>query len=282
MKIKEYPGSFFRSLEMRFFLRKSRKVYRHTHQADCVVSLTSIPNRLPQIELTIASLLAQSTPPKKIILWLNDSLQDALPRSLASLQRENFAIRFRQGNSSHRKLIFTLSEFSEDVIVTCDDDVMYSKNWLESLMADHFQHPAAVLCHECREVSHDHKGHLKPYREWTTITAPGYTAEGLVPIGYGGVLYPPRSLHRDTLNEALFMELAPKADDLWFRAMSYLQGTEVRKCTQPSEKPIPIIGAKGSSLAKTNIKADGNRQQWLAICRHYDINPGFVEPDCST
>ena len=79
-------------------------------------------------------------------------------------------------------------------------------------------------------------------------------------------------MHADTIREELYMQLAPKADDLWFKAMSLMSGVKVRRPLNPVKKPIPIIGAKGNSLAESNVVLDGNRKQWEAICNHYNLN----------
>lgn len=149
-------------------------------------------------------------------------------------------------------------------------------------MADHKKQPRNIICHECREISFDQNGEPNPYRQWPTIKQAGYSSPALAPIGYGRVLYPPASLHQDTVDKSLYLSLAPKADDLWFKAMGLIQGSSVMKCSEICKKPIPIIGAKGSSLAYSNIKKDGNRQQWLAICGHYNLSPTTLEPLANT
>ena len=90
-----------------------------------------------------------------------------------------------------------------------------------------------------------------------------------MPIGYGGVLYPPHTLFHEVQNRDLFLRLTPRADDLWFKAMSYLAGTQTRRSSQPGQKPIPILGSQKISLQKTNVKKDGNFVQWLALSEHY-------------
>ena len=42
------------------------------------------------------------------------------------------------------------------------------------------------------------------------------------PIGCGGILYPPKCFHKDITNNALFTNLAPHADDIWFWAMAII------------------------------------------------------------
>lgn len=281
MKIKEYPRSIIRALYLKSQgLSKLNKLGRQLASANgelqrtpCLVSLTSIPQRLEYIHLTIRSLLCQNDVSARIVLWLNHELRELLPRSLTKLQSERFEIIFKNQFSSHRKLVFSLDEFKQSVIVTCDDDLMYDSTWLSRLVRDHERFPNDIIAHECREISIDARGELLPYQLWPTSIAKDYSSPNLLPVGYGGVLYPPRALHGDVTNQELYMRLAPKADDLWFKAMSFLNGTSVRRSSNPGKKPVPIIGAKGSSLAKTNILQDGNRIQWEAICEHYDLAP---------
>ena len=271
MKLKEYPLSVINFLKLNFIVRPNHVV----RPAPCIVSLTSIDSRIKTLHFTIKSLLAQTYPPKKIILWLHYDLENQLPKSLLRLKDDIFQIRFRSQFSSHRKLVFSLQEFSDEIIVTCDDDVMYDKNWLKSLYESHLKFPSDVIAQECREISVN-KGKLLPYADWPYNESENITLPNLLPIGYGGVLYPADAMHADTIKEELYMQLAPKADDLWFKAMSLMNGVKVRRPLNPVKKPIPIIGVKGNSLAKSNIIEDGNRKQWKAICNHYNLNH-----DCS-
>ena len=271
MKLKEYPQSIAQCLKLNFTLRVNNVVKR----VPCVVSLTSIDSRVKTLHLVIKSLLAQSYLPRKIILWLHHDLENQLPKNLLCLESDTFQIRFRSQFSSHRKLVFSLQEFSDEIIVTCDDDIMYDKNWLQSLYESHLKFPSDIIAQECREIIVK-KGKLLPYKEWTYIEAENITLPNLLPIGYGGVLYPAGAMHADTIREELYMQLAPKADDLWFKAMSLMNGVKVRRPLNPVKKPIPIIGAKGNSLAESNIVRDGNREQWQAICNHYNFNPNCI------
>lgn len=269
MKIKEIPVSFIKSLQ----LSLQRQKIERLKGIPCIVSLTSIESRLPTLSLVIKSLLYQSCLPSKIILWVNHELESMMPKNLLALENDIFEIRYRYKKSSHRKLVFPLQEFADEITVTCDDDVMYDKNWLKSLYESHLKYPSDVIAQECREISLE-KGKLLPYVDWPYNENENITLPSLLPIGYGGVLYPAGAMHADTIREDLYMQLAPKADDLWFKAMSLMNGVKVRRPLNPVKKPIPIIGAKGNSLAKSNIVQDGNRTQWLAICNHYQINPG--------
>jgi len=270
MKLKEYPSFIYHAARVSFLPNRAQD--ESVSMADCIVSLTSIPSRLAGLHLTIASLLLQDVRAKKIVLWLHNDLKESIPPRLAKLEGKRFEIRFRDHYYSHRKLIYALKEFGNDTIVTCDDDVIYRKTWLSSLLEDYQKYPEYIVAHECRELTYDSDGMLLPYSQWNDSLAFGRTGSCLVPIGYGGVLYPPGSLHSDVLSDSLFMNLAPRADDLWFKAMSLLAGTPVRRSTNPPLKPVPIPGTKKHSLGLRNVKKDENRKQWLALSEHYELH----------
>lgn len=97
----------------------------------------------------------------------------------------------------------------------------------------------------------------------------------ILPIGAEGVLYPPGSLDPRFENEKLFMELAPKADDLWFKSMSLLQGTACRLAANRYKNAIPIMGSQKSSLKHINIKKDYNTAQWQQLVSFFELD---IEP----
>lgn len=270
MKLKELPVSWWTA---RKFARLSAADLKDAQvpRLPIIVSLTSIPSRLGIIHFTIRSLLAQSYPAEKIILWLNDSLRDQLPQSLYELEGDVFEIRYVNLTCSHRKLIHSLELYPEKTIVTCDDDLMYDATWLHRLYQSHILHPQDIIAHECRLITFLAPGQPAPYAEWKTEARTDISEPWLMPIGYGGVLYPPHCLYSDVQNRELFLQLTPKADDLWFKAMSYLAGTNTRRSANPGKKPVPIISSQKDSLKKTNVRLDGNYQQWLALCKHYDF-----------
>lgn len=270
MKLKELPLSWWTAWQLQRL--PLQQLHRGTAELlPLVVSLTSIPSRLPIIHYTIRSLLNQERKAEKIILWLHHELQHKLPDSLQSLTGDLFEIRYVDLYCSHRKLIHALAAYPDKVIVTCDDDLMYSPTWLTRLYHDHLRYPQQVVAHECRLIKFNALGAPEAYSQWTTESRTDVSETWLMPIGYGGVLYPPQSLFDDVLKSDLFLQLTPRADDLWFKAMSHLAGTATRRSSNPGEKPIPIIGSQKISLKKTNVQQDGNYQQWLALCKHYGL-----------
>lgn len=236
-----------------------------------IISLTSIPSRLKAVALTVRSLLAQDVAAQKVILWLHHSLRQQIPPVLAELEGDIFSINYVDLTCPHRKLVHTLALYPEAIIVTCDDDIMYSRDWLQRLYQDHLRYPRAIIAHESRKIEFEPDGLPKPYHQWPIVEQCDFTHPWLISIGYGGVLYPPGTLHEDVLQPELFLALTPRADDLWFKAMSLKAGTQVRRSSVPGQKPTPIWGTQQVSLKRTNVRGEGNTEQWRLLYAHYDL-----------
>lgn len=262
MKVKEIPFSLFHSIRLRYLGAKSERP-----RLPVIVSLTSIPSRLSILDIVINSLLDQDKPPKLIILWLNKSLKDKLPKRLTKLQSEFFSIRYCDGTSSYRKLLPTLKEYADDTIVTCDDDMIYPSNWLGHLYHCHLEHPNKIVSQVGRLIKREESSELLPYKSWPFIRYE-HTQSNFLAIGYGGVLYPKNTFTHQIFDEQLYMRLCPKADDLWFKTMSFLNGKEVI-CASEKARPLPIFRSQQVSLNSSNIDEDRNRLQWQSLCDHF-------------
>ncbi len=274
MKLKEFPGSIWRAFQL------SRVSIQSLHNESApslpiIVSFTSIPSRFHVIHLTVRSILAGSHKPEKVVLWLHESLQQRVPESIVTLIGDRFEIRYVADDCPHLKLVHSLQSFPEKLIVTCDDDLMYAPGWLNALYQDHLKYPADIIANECRAVAYDEAGGVRPYYYWYKENKKGATYDAILPLGYAGVLYPPHCLHDDVCKADLYLKLAPKADDLWFKVMALLKGTIARCTSHPVAKPIPIFNSQSVSLKATNVKQDGNRLQWEAIANHYQL-PAFA------
>ena len=132
----------------------------------------------------------------------------------------------------------------------------------------HLQTPNQVLAQVGRLICRQQQQVL-PYIAWSFIKERQQdVAAQFLPIGFAGVLYPPSALSEQVFDEALYQRLCPKADDLWFKAMSSIHGISAR-CVGLKAKPIPIMRSQQVALNASNIDQDRNRQQWLALCEHF-------------
>ncbi|WP_188371064.1 glycosyltransferase family 2 protein [Muriicola marianensis] len=270
MKVKEIPESLYQTLKLRYGTRYGPGSSSKP-QVPVVVSLTTIEPRLRLVDLVIRSLLTQSVAPKKILLWIHESLLTKLPPRLTSLQNEIFEIRPTPLHCSHKKLIHSLEAYPSERIITCDDDLMYRPQWLQRLYEESERYPRAVIGNQTRTIRTDAQGNFLPYEQWPVDLPEQDASPWVLPIGAEGVLYPPGSLNPLYSRDDLFLKLAPKADDLWFKSMSLLNGTVCRPASNSGKKGIPIMGSQKFSLKHENIKKDLNSVQWRQLVDHFDL-----------
>ena len=195
-----------------------------------IISLTSFPQRMYEIHYTLYSLLTQTVKPAKVVLWLGteqfpDGEKD-IPQKVLKLKENGLVIEWHKNLRSYTKLVPSLKKYPNNIIVTADDDIYYEKDWLEKLLKSHKENKNCIICHRAHRVKFDREK-LAPYKKCPKKIKGGKASYLNFLTGVGGVLYPQNSLHKDVLNEELFTELAPKADDVWFWAMAVLNKTKI-------------------------------------------------------
>lgn len=203
----------------------------HGLESELIVSLTSYGPRLPTLHLTLKSLLEQTVVPDQVIVWIAEHEIDAIP---AKAKIFDGVVEFRacEDIKSYKKLIFALEEFPDAYIAIADDDVYYHRQWLQLLVDAVDPDLAEILCHVAYRFHSDSSGQIAAYDEWSSDVQDLYARTpsfDLLPIGGGGVLFPPGSLHADVTDKRLFTQLCPHGDDLWLYAMARRLGTPVRK-----------------------------------------------------
>lgn len=242
-----------------------------------IVSLTSYGRRVEKgiVYYTLVSLLKQTKQPDKIVLWLDSTTwsEKKLPKCLQQIRNYGVDILFCKDIRSYTKLIPALREFPEDIIVTVDDDVYYSSHLLELLYNAYIQDKSKIYCIRALEPLFAENHNLCHYNDW--IEKP-LDSPFTFPLGVGGVLYPPHSLHPDVCNEDLFMRLCPLADDVWFWMMAIRRGTirqriSYQKYKNYSFDMIYQYFHKGSALTHSNSQQHMNDIQIENLFEYYGI-----------
>lgn len=275
MKLSEIPKSIITSLKM-LGIPTSKLGAAPVKKIPVIVSLTSIPTRLRTLHITIRSMMQQEYQPELIVLWLQEDLKNQIPKRLSKLQGALFQIRYSAYGFSHRKLIHSLEAFPDKAIITCDDDVIYQSDTLKIIYEEHLKFPNQIIGNRCRQMTYEN-GKITSYGKWPFVVDPPVQGPHNMPVGSFCVLYPSGSLHQDVQDVALFTQLAPKADDLWFKAMAILNGTLSLQNSNRPEVPVPIIGTQFVALKKVNKGQDFNRVQWEQICSHYQLSEGKIK-----
>lgn len=239
-----------------------------------IVSLTSFPARIRTVSYTIESLLSQEYKPDKVVLWLAESQfprkSKQLPRKLLALQEYGLTIKWTSDIRSYKKLIPSLKEFPEDIIVTTDDDVYYRPDWLKKLYTSYLLDKNAIHCHRAHLIKLDNYGNISPYNKWGNETVRGpYQGFDILMTGVGGVLYPPHVLYKDSTNESIFYSIAKNADDIWFWAMAVLQHTKINVVADNDSDCDPVFIIRDESL--WDINQGGNND--IVIANLYGYYP---------
>ena len=243
---------------------------------ELVVSLTTIPQRINTVHLTIESIFQQSTKPDAVILWLDEDNfdEESIPWMLRKLESRGLEIKFCEDIKSYKKLVFTYEERPEAAIVTADDDLVYPSTWLEKLYKRHLEEPSCVICHRGHWVTLDQKGKVLPYSEWGYETKSEGPSYNIFPTGSGGVLYPSGVLHDQVSNKDAFLKLCPSEDDLWFKAMTMLNHRKtccVAGGMMSDANAILIRGSQVVALCHANVKDDGNYEQIKKVFEEFDL-----------
>ena len=173
-----------------------------------IASLTSFPQRIEIIHNTIATLLTQTLKPDKLILWLAEeqfpNKENDLPQSLLNLIDFGLTISWCEDLRSYKKLLPTLAEHPNDIIITFDDDIYYPNNTIEILYNSYLQEPKSIHTNRARILYlKNNELYSRPLGEtiWSNNRVSSYLNKV---TGCGGVLYPPNSLNNKVFDKESF------------------------------------------------------------------------------
>ncbi len=227
-----------------------------------VVTLTSHSGRIRHAFAAIESIGRGLLKPSRIILYLDKKNERAaLPASLTSLASRGLEIHFCEDVGPHTKYYpYLLTEPNLDLpLVTADDDKLYEKDWLATLLARWRQEPDLIHCFRAREIRVGQHG-IEPYWNWPVCSSDQPSLLHFA-TGVSGVIYPPS--FQKILKEAgdVFRDLCPKADDIWLHVMALRHGYQVRQINRYSIEYPGIPGSSRYALRRTNVDDNGNDVQ---------------------
>jgi hypothetical protein len=178
---------------------------------------------------------------------------------------------------SYKKLVFTVEEDPDRFIAIADDDVYYKFDWLEELVQGFRPGVRNSSCHITFRFHKAAGEGLAPFLDWE-IDPQDYEvrspAANVLPIGVGGILYPPNAFNGDIVRRDLFQQLAPHSDDIWFYAMARLNGILPLKV---GGRFVQILWPDTQRVSLWSSLAPGRSDQAIeALTRHY--GPSLFEP----
>lgn len=188
-----------------------------------VVSLTSIFDNLRRLENVLKSLLQQTMKPDAIVVFLSIEpylMDKGFPEyRIPTWLDEMVEVRWVKNNGPYRKLLPLLKEmWDEDVcIITCDDDTVYSKDFVKNLVVK-YKEEGCCVAYRCKYWS--------PGSSYNEMKAPVNKDILNFHTGKGGVLYHPKMFHGTDVFSSKFLKLCPTNDDIWFNFWRMKAGIE--------------------------------------------------------
>lgn len=227
-------------------------------KTEVVVSLTTHSYRIHDVHLAIESIMQGTLLPNRIILWLSNEYKDTpLPITLQNQMKRGLEIRYCKDVRSYTKLIPAIREFPDSAIITIDDDIFYPIDMLEHLINAYNSSDNCICANYVQIIPNDLKNNYISFLEWSL--AQGQMGDSLLLYyqGFAGVLYPPRSLDEEVLNEEVFLDICKFADDVWFNAMSLKKGTKVRCANPKLGVQKSVVNQDVQSIALLNVNNNG-------------------------
>lgn len=220
-----------------------------------IVSLTSYPARIEYVHLAIKSLMLQTVKPDRILLWLAEEQfpDKILPQNLIDLQKFGLEICWTNDIYGHKKYFYPVKEQkANEVVITYDDDLIYSERSIERLIKTHKKYPKCLVCERGQTIN---EKYLNNPGRWKTISSLGVTKPtySMNPSPGGGCLIPYKAFFEDAGKEDVIRELAYKNDDLWYMFMCAQNGTRMIKTRKFHKTFTAIEGSQVEQMATENI-----------------------------
>jgi len=241
-----------------------------------IVSLTTIPSRVRYLEEFSRSLLRQTVSPDRIELNLPHEYKRRKFTDLELAQVPScFDVHRCDDVGPATKLLPTLKRYweSDAVIIYCDDDRVYSEDWIERFLRYAEENPSCAIADECLPIESVRVSRLGATRDWKYrlkraaslgVYRP-YHFDGTkfpdIAEGFGGVLVRP-----DFFNERVFdvPDQCWPVDDVWLSANIRSSGHEIVRYPrnlQQRSYPLKIegedVGRLGDSLTQTKVDGQG-------------------------
>ena len=242
-----------------------------------IISFASIPSRMNAASVCAHSLLRQSLGPDKVILWLPDDIDD-IPTDLLRLRKHGLDIRLTPEIGPYKKLVPALKAYPDALIATADDDRIYPRRWFEGLREAYRAQPQFLHCCSAKRMHRIEDERLAPYAQWSVpqetpddpllFTEPSLD---LLPMSGAGVLFARGLLHAEALNEEVFLNICPYADDIWYKATSLMNDVPVKKLQYANIMPIVALDSQQDALHISNLAGGGNDWQIDNVFKRYGL-----------
>lgn len=237
-----------------------------------VVSMTTYGKRLDTVYLALETIARGTLLPSRLILWLDDEAAYlGRPDTLRRMEDRGLEVKLSAGYGPHTKYYpyLELAASLDLPLVTADDDTLYPKQWLQALAEGHRTDPQVVHCCRAHVVELEGPG-FAPYISWQRCRSTA-ASELNFATGVSGVIYPSALQRRLKAAGLEFVELCPKADDIWLHLQAVRGGFKVQQL-KAWEQSFPVLpGTQDMGLLQGNVHGSQNDVQIRRTYTEQDI-----------
>ncbi len=238
-----------------------------------IVSITSYPARIGCVADVVENMLAQTVLPDKIVLTLSEenfpNKEADLPIRLLRHRANGLELLWVKDDLRSFKKLFPIRKlYADDIIITVDDDLVYSNSMIEQLCEAHRQFPTALCGMRTHLIKTDSDGTILPYKTWEKHS-PAFLLQprwDLFATTGAGTLFPPHVFGEEFFDESLFLRLCPTSDDMWVKFMCMKYNVPVVLSAPP--QPLEYLpDTQKERLFTVNKRT--NDSQFAALTEHF-------------
>jgi hypothetical protein len=195
------------------------------------VSVTSHPARFNALATSLTSLKSQILQPQSINVYIAEADIAVLPDSIKQLEKSGYIeIISCDDLGSGKKLIPALKAQRNLPIITIDDDLYFENELFLHLMINHYLYPEAIIAARVHRIAINQANEVLPFSAWHKHYDLGEgPAKDFMPTTGAGTLFPPKALHEDACDTALYTKMSHNTDDLWWFFQARRNGTLIRR-----------------------------------------------------
>jgi len=195
------------------------------------VSVTSHPARFNALATSLAALKTQILQPQTINVYFATADMAVLPESIKQMEQSGYITIFPcEDLGSGKKLIPALKTQRNLPIITIDDDLYFENDLFLHLMINHYLFPEAIIAARVHRLAINETGEVLAFSSWHKhYDLSEGPAKDLMPTTGAGTLFPPKAMHEDAADSALYTKLSYNTDDLWWFFQARRKGTLIRR-----------------------------------------------------
>lgn len=225
-----------------------------------IASITTYPARFEYFLKAVKSIDMQSIKSKTLVV--NIAKEDMLAAENDLVRKTKFCysgkviFQYVDDLRPANKIIPTAKNFTNDIIVTFDDDMLYPQDRVRSLMRYHKLFPNNPIAYRTRQVEFKDKNVI-PYNSWKLSYHIGGPSPLNFPTSVSGSLYPAGIFPESFFNTEKYKQICYTNDDIWTYFHMLKNKTHFVKAGDEI-KPPGIDGSQSTALWRSNLSNGTN------------------------